>query len=90
MFPNEGTVECHCYRAEHQANNDPGPEIGLLCFILGHRQRTTYPAFRELEKAVRHIQEMGTLEVRAHPCSGEIRVTSRKFRVTAREVLQEK
>jgi hypothetical protein len=47
-------------------------------------------ALRALEKAVRDIQEMGTLKVRAHPCSGEIRVTSRKFRVTAREVVQEK
>jgi hypothetical protein len=46
-------------------------------------------ALRALEKAVRDIQEMGTLKVRAHPCSGEIRVTSRKFRVTAREVRQE-
>ena len=42
MFPNEGTVECHRYCAEHQANDDPGPEIGLRCFILGHRQRTIF------------------------------------------------
>jgi len=37
---------------------------------------------------VRDIDEMGTLKVRAHRYSGEIRVTSRKFRVMAREVLQ--
>ena len=45
-------------------------------------------ARRGLEKAVRDIYEMGTLKVRVHSYSGEIRVTSRKFRVTAREVLQ--